>query len=121
MGTYIVLGVLVVVIVFALRSSAKHMKGQGGCCGGGDAPVKVKKQKLEQIAAVKKIHIEGMMCDNCRKNVENALNSLSQVNAKVNLKEKEAVVKLGVMVSDETLEAVVEGAGYQVVSIEQVG
>ena len=120
MGTYIILAVLVVIIIFAVRSSAKHMKGQGGCCGGGDVPAKVKKQKLDQVAAVKKMHIEGMKCDNCRKNVENVLNSLSKVNAKVNLKAKEAVIKLGVMVSDETLKAVVEGAGYQVTSIERI-
>lgn len=117
MGTGITIVILLLIVLFALRSSWKHLKGQGGCCGGGDAPKKVKKQKLSHIEAVKKIKIEGMTCAHCRQRVENALNTLNQVNAKVDLDAGEAVVKLGESVSDETLRAAVERAGYKVGSI----
>lgn len=120
MGTWIVLAVLVAVILLAVLSSAKHFKGEGSCCGGGGSAPKVKKQKLGRVAATKKIQIEGMHCDNCRKNVENGLNSLDQVNAKVNLKEKTAVVKLGEEIPDEVLTATVENLGYQVTGIENM-
>lgn len=119
MGTEIVLGILIIVIFIALSSSVKHFKGEGGCCGGGSAAPKAKKQRLQQVVDTKKMQIEGMHCDNCRKNVENGLNSLDQVNAKVNLKEKTAIVKLGEEIPDEVLVAAVENLGYRVVEIEQ--
>lgn len=116
MGTYIVVAVLVVAIVFAVRGSMKHVKGEGGCCGGGSVP-KVKKQRIKQSVAVKRIVIEGMTCDNCRKRVENSLNELNQVNAKVSLKDNTATVKLGEYVPDEMLRGAIEKAGYKVSSI----
>lgn len=61
--------------------------------------------------------IEGMTCDNCKKRVENALNSLNQVNVKVNLEQKKAVITLGEEISDEILIETVENMGYQVTSI----
>lgn len=115
MGTYIVVAVLVVAIVFAIKGSMKHVKGEGGCCGGGSVP-KVKKQKIKQSVAVKRIVIEGMTCDNCRKRVENSLNALNQVNAKVSLKDNMAIVTLGENVADEVLREAVEKAGYKVIS-----
>lgn len=117
MGTIIIIAVLVLMIAYALRGSLKHFKGQGGCCGGGEPAPKVKKQKLAQTAAVKKMVIEGMTCEHCKQRVENSLNALNQVNATVHLGKKEAVVKLGMAVSDEVLKEAVEKAGYQVVSI----
>lgn len=117
MGTEIIIGILIVIIFIALRSSVKHLKGQGGCCGGGDAPKKVKKQKLETIAFVKRIKVDGMTCDHCKKRVENALNSIHQVNAKVDLSAGEAVVKLGEAVSEDRLREAIEHEGYRVVSI----
>lgn len=50
--------------------------------------------------------------------MENTLNSLNQVNARVRLKEKEALVKLGTDISDGELRETVERLGYRVVSIE---
>lgn len=117
MGTVVVAVILLVCIVFAIRESIRHMKGEGGCCGGGDVAVKVKRQNLHQVVCTKRMLIEGMSCDNCRKRVENELNSLKLVNAKVNLKRKEAVVKLGQETSDACLKEAVERIGYQVVSI----
>ena len=35
MGTAIIIGILAVIVVIAVISSVKHMKGEGGCCGGG--------------------------------------------------------------------------------------
>ena len=116
-STGIIIVILVIIVIFAVRSSLKHFKGEGGCCGGGSERPKVKKQKLHQVVGVKRMEIEGMKCENCRRNVENELNALSQVNAKVHLKEKEAVVKLGVDVPDDRLKEIVEKLGYQVVSI----
>ena len=119
MGTAIIIVILTIVIIFSVRGSIKHTKGEGGCCGGGGTSEKIKKQKLQRVVAIKRIEIEGIKCENCKRMIENALNSLNQVNAKVDLKRKEAVVKLGEDVSDEILINAIESRGYKVISIER--
>lgn len=113
MGTVIIGLILIIIAGFSLRGSFKHMKGEGGCCGGGSQP-KVKKQKLKEIRETKVFKIEGMSCDNCRKRIENELNSIEQVNAKVSLKNKEAVIRLGTDIEDEILIQCIEKLGYKV-------
>lgn len=119
MGTYIIIAILLIAVIFAMKGSIKHAKGEGGCCGGGSVP-KVKKQKIKNHIAVKNMTIEGMTCANCKKRVENTLNLLNQVNAKVNLEQKKAVITLGEEISDEILIETVENMGYQVTSITNV-
>jgi copper chaperone CopZ len=53
-----------------------------------------------------------MSCRNCAVRVENALNKLGNVWAKVNLEKKEATVLLKENVDDEKLSAAVGAAGY---------
>lgn len=119
MGTYIVIGILVICVILAFVNSRKHFKGEGGCCGGG-SELKVKKQHIKEVVETKEIIIEGMTCDNCRKRIENRLNSLDQVNAKVKLKEKKAIVKLGEKISDELLISTIESMDYKVRSIKNL-
>lgn len=116
-GTIFVICILAVIVVGAVISSAKHFKGDGGCCGGGGS-VKVKGDHIKEVVAVRTIYIEGMHCHNCSDRVQNELNSLGQVNAKVDLKKQHAVVKLGREVSDDELKACVEKAGYTVRKID---
>ena len=68
MGTYVICGILIIVIVAALLGSRKHFKGEGGCCGGG-GDVKIKPKHLDTIVATKKLHIEGMFCVNCQNRI----------------------------------------------------
>ena len=63
----------------------------------------------------KKVIIEGMMCQNCRKHVDKALNGIPGASATVDLDSKTAVVTGDV--ADDAIRAAVEEAGYQVVSI----
>lgn len=113
-GTILVICILLLIVVGAVISSAKHFKGEGGCCGGS---VKIKGDKIKSVVAVKTIYIEGMHCGNCSARVQNALNSLENVNAKVDLKKQKAVVKLGREVTDNELIRCVEKAGYTVKNI----
>ena len=71
--------------------------------------------KGEQKAMEKKVVIEGMMCQNCRKHVEKALGGIPGASATVDLDSKTAVVTGDV--ADDAIRAAVEEAGYQVVSI----
>ena len=118
MGNYIVGAVLLAAVLLALRSTLKHFRGKGGCCGGGGEP-KVKRKKLrEPVVAEKILHVEGMHCENCKNRVERLLNQLDGVAAKVCLDKNIAVVSMSREIGDGELTAAVETAGYQVTGIE---
>lgn len=65
------------------------------------------------------IEINGMSCAHCQARVENALNAIDGVEAKVDLKKKRAVVDLKKDVDDQTLKDAVTQAGYEVVSVAE--
>jgi copper chaperone CopZ len=76
-------------------------------------------QRIGAIKMKKVIEINGMSCGHCQARVEQALNAITGVEAKVELKKNRAVVNLKSEVSDETLKGAVTEAGYEVVSISE--
>ncbi|NMA94733.1 MAG: heavy-metal-associated domain-containing protein [Clostridiales bacterium] len=63
--------------------------------------------------------IEGMTCEHCVNRVKNALENVAGVKSvKVRLKKNTATLKLKKPIDNETLRAVVEDAGYDVVAID---
>lgn len=117
MADFVIAGIVIILIIIGIRSSVKHFKGEGGCCGGGSS-VKVKRKKLKQVVKQRTVIIEGMTCEHCKARVESRLNSLDGVSAKVNLKRKTAVVSMEKDVQDEEIKKAIENAGYEVVKIE---
>ena len=115
----IVIILLVAIILLAAKSSIAHFKGEGACCGGGGKQKLVRPQRLKNIVAVKKVHIEGMMCDHCAARVHNALNSLEGVNAKVSLSKKTAIVKSDRELEEEKIKEVIADLGYAVTVMEE--
>ena len=68
---------------------------------------------------VKKIGVEGMMCQHCVKHVHDALMKVNGVeNAEVSLEGKSATVSYTGNVSDDDLRNAVVDAGYEVTGIE---
>jgi copper chaperone CopZ len=65
------------------------------------------------------IEINGMTCEHCQARVEKALNTISGVEAKVELKKKRAVVNLTKDIDDQLLADTVTEAGYEVVSVKE--
>ncbi len=65
----------------------------------------------------KTMYIEGMSCGHCSGRVEQALNKIDGVTAKVDLASKTADVQLSQDVNDDILRKAVEDAGYEVVKI----
>lgn len=118
MGTAIVLVIVIIIAVFAVRSSFKHMKGEGGCCGGGSDNKPEKKVLDGAKIGEKIIHIEGMHCDHCKNSVEKSINQIDGAVAKVNLKKNIAVVSVDREVDEEDLEFAVRRAGFKVINIE---
>ena len=65
----------------------------------------------------KTMKIEGMSCGHCSARVEQALNAIDGVSAKVDLETKTASIVLSKPVEDQALVNAVTDAGYEVVGI----
>lgn len=113
----VIIGILLVLILaFALVRTRKHFQG-GGCCGSGGGTIRDKKVLPGPKVGEKTLTIHGMTCVNCEIRVENALNRLPDVAAKVRWKKKTAHVDYSQPVSDELLRQTVEDLGYEVKDI----
>ena len=78
---------------------------------------KIKKRNQKRAEIV--LHIEGMMCGNCEKHVQKALEALPGVSkAEASHVNGTAVVTLDGEVSDEQLKKAVAAEDYTVTSIE---
>lgn len=120
MGTIIIVAILAVIAVVAARSGMKHMKGEGGCCGGGVDAVPEQHKTLEGAKIGEKtVHIEGMMCDNCRKHVEKQLDKIDGAVAHADWKKGIAVVEYDRDVSDDAIRQALAWTNYKVTSIEE--
>lgn len=114
----IIIGIIVVFLMIGLKETKKHMKGQGGCCGGGSAPVKVEEKRLQHVIGTKTVIVDGMTCEHCKGWVENAINAMDGASAKVNLKTREVIVSMEHEISDDEIRAVIKKAGYRVIEIK---
>lgn len=96
------------------RSGSKHLKGEGGCCGGGSSSVPAPKKKLKNVITQKTFFIEGMTCEHCKNRVERSINAIDGAAVKVNLKKKTAVISMEKEINSEEIRAAIEKAGYTV-------
>lgn len=121
MSDVIIILILIVILGFAVKSSIKHFKGEGACCGGGSGQVKTKRPKKKKldgpVIGTRTIKISGMHCQNCVNSVTRALNSLDGVSAEVSLKDNSAEVSFDRSVEEDRLRRAVEDAGFEVLSI----
>ena len=78
------------------------------------------KQNLE-VKMKKEIIIEGMACEHCSRNVENALRNIDEISdVNVNLKEKKAIIVLTKDIQDNKLFEVIKKAGYTPVRVKKI-
>ena len=76
------------------------------------------KQEQEETGMKAVLKIEGMMCEHCKKHVEDALNGMEGVSAQVDLEQKCAVVSAEQNISDEEFGRVITEAGYTLTAVE---
>ncbi|MDO4170122.1 MAG: heavy metal-associated domain-containing protein [Lachnospiraceae bacterium] len=125
-ATVVIVLVLVLIAVYAIKSSKSHFKGEGGCCGGGGgdsiitkADIPVKKLDGEKIGE-KIVSIEGMHCDHCVFSVTRAINRIDGAAATVDLKKNRAVVAYDTEISDHLIKNAVEREGFTVTKIRTI-
>ena len=99
MGTAVILVVLVIVVIFAVKSGIQHGKGEGGCCGGGGSIKEDKKVLTGDIIATKIVTIDGASCE-------------------VNLKKKIATIQMDKPVDNDAIRRTIERLDFKVVDIK---
>ena len=117
MGTFVVGAILLAVVCVAVIDSVSHMRGEGGCCGGGSAWAE--RKKLAGPVVEKKVfYIEGMHCKNCKNTVERQINRIEGASCRVNLRKKQAVVSMDRSIPQEKIIAAVEFVDFTVSRVE---
>jgi copper chaperone CopZ len=118
MATVFICAILIILSFLALRSTRKRLKS--GCCGIDEKTVrkiKVHDRNLNHYPFETVLEIDGMTCKNCATHIENKLNSVPGVYAKVNLDKREAVVHMQQNLPEDVLFDAVSAAGYTVMKI----
>ena len=109
--------IVVAIVVFGSISYIKKLKKGGDCCPEHEEAtksVKVKDRDKSHYPYEAKLAIDGMSCNNCVRNVENALNALDGTWASVSLEDNMATVLLKNPPDIEKLSKAVADAGYMV-------
>lgn len=117
-ATVIIGLVVLALLLFSMRGAYKHFKGEGSCCGGGDAVALPKKELKGKIVGVKLIGVSGMTCGHCKQRVEAALNNIEGAAAEVNLRRKEARLEMTREVTDDEIREALRDSGYEITGIE---
>ena len=89
----IVIVVIAIIMAFALKGTIKHFKGEGACCGGSHESLMIKPKALDHVVDTMVMDVNDIHCDNCATRISNSLNGLDGINASVNVKKKEVMVK----------------------------
>jgi len=109
--------IVALIVVFGTANYIKKLKKGGDCCPEheeGTKSIKVKDRDKLHYPYEAKLAIDGMSCENCVRNVENALNALDGTWANVSLEDNMATVLLKDKPDIEKLSKAVSDAGYLV-------
>lgn len=117
--TVVIVLVLIVCCVIGIKSYLKKLSS--GCYGSGGGAVKkvpVKDRNEAHYPYSARMQVQGMICANCTKRVENALNTMDGVWASADSAKNQVLVRMKVRRTEQELEEAVRGAGYTVISVE---
>ena len=115
MENYIIIGIIIVIAFFAVRTIVKR-KGCKGCCGSG-SDYKPRKKKLQAVIATRIFVVDGMHCEKCSNRVTEVVNDIQGCAGVVDLKKGIVTVSYEQEVADEQIKARIERVGYTVTEI----
>ena len=113
----IIVLIVAAIVVFGSINYINKLKKGGACCPEHEEAtksIKVKDRDKSHYPYEAKLAIDGMSCNNCVRNVENALNALDGTWATVSLEDNMATVLLKYPPDIEKLSKAVADAGYMV-------
>ena len=111
----VIIIILFTVIAFGTYHTIKKFRKGGGCCGEHEAAEKqisVKDKNKSHYPYSVDLKISGMTCQNCAKRIENALNSLDGIWAKVDLNSNSAHILMKQETDIKQLCSVIAKTGY---------
>lgn len=117
----IIIIALVCGIGFAIVTACQRYRKGSACCGEHEetvARVKSGDRNKKHYPYKATLNIGGMTCENCAIRVENALNSLPDVLASVDIATKKATILTKEPLDEQSIRNAVSQAGYIVMSIE---
>ncbi len=109
----IILLIVLVIMIFAVKGTVKHFKGEGPCCQGGSGEVKKEKRLTGKVIGERDIRIGGMHCSSCAIRCENVLNRIDGLKADVDYKTGLAHIRYTRKISESEIRDAVERAGYK--------
>ena len=115
MENMVIIGILLVIAFFAIRTIVKR-KGRKGCCGTG-SDYTPRKKTLKKVIATKVFVVDGMHCEKCANRVTEVVNDIPGAAGVVNLKKGIVTVSYELDVPDEQIKAKIERVGYTVKEI----
>ncbi len=115
MENMVIIGILLAIAFFAIRTIVKR-KGRKGCCGSG-SDYTPRKKKLKKVIATKVFVVDGMHCEKCANRVTEVVNDIPGAAGVVNLKKGIVTVSYELEVPDEQIKAKIERVGYTVKEI----
>ncbi len=120
MSTVVIFIIVVLIIIYGIRSFSKKVSS-GNCCGSCGTPnyFIVSDRNKSHYPFRKTMTVEGMSCQNCTVYVENALNRLDGVWARVDYQTKTADVLMKTDIQDNELLHAVFIAGYRIKNIHK--
>ena len=119
MATYLILAAVVLICAYAVYSYIRKLR-VGGEREAAPKRVKVRDRDKRHYPYVLEVTVDGMVCANCARRVENALNSLDGVWARVeDVGSGRATVRTKSAPDEAALRSAVRQAGYTVMSVRQ--
>ena len=110
MDNYIIVGIVVLIALFAIGTMAMR-SGRKGCCGSaGDYTPR--KKKLKQVASTRVFRVEGMHCEKCANRVTEAVNDFPGTAGTVVLKNGTLTVSCEGQIPEEQIRAKLQRLGY---------
>ena len=119
----IIIIIAALLIIYAVRGTILKMKGKAksSCCGGPEViSNKVEDTDQSHYPYSYDLTIDGMMCSNCARTVENALNRIEGVWATVDLGRKTAHVLAKQEMAEEDFAIEIRKTDYQMTGFRQI-
>lgn len=126
LANVIIVAIVAVLVVFGVRRIVGTATGKRDCCSG-DArqtgrsfrPVTIEDTDESHYPYLADLTISGMHCDNCARNVTNALDSVEGTWARVDLGTRTAHVLSKGPIDQAAYRDVVGQAGYRVIGVAE--
>lgn len=111
----IILILVVCLLIFAVKGTIKHFKGESSCCTGSSKTVINPQKKLENpVIGTETIKISGMHCKNCEKSIQIELNKIDGLVSHADYEEGFVKISYDREIDKEEIYKAIRKAGFEI-------